>query len=356
MSFLPKKVLVLCIDRDNDIGRATGTPTPIIGRENFLNAALSFAMHKPEDSDVNAMFAALQLHDSLLNEGVKCQIALISGLSEGGVKADAKIASELDAVLSKSDVEAAIFVSDGAADEQVLPLIQSRIPIFSIKRVFVQQSKSVEETYVVLSRYLKKIVEEPQYSKIFLGVPGAFILVIAILQLLNLLEYATAALLIGIGFLLAVKGFRLDELVKKIWAESPIRFATSVIAALICGIAIAKGAVAAIPLTENPHMFIATFTRGMVDLFIAGLGVFIGGRFVVRYLQESPKMWHDIVMLIALVFIWQIVAQAIPLIENPAVNPYPLLITVSIAVVVLAALVVIFTLIEKVLWKAEKKS
>lgn len=356
MSFLPKRVLVLCIDRDDDVGRATGVSTPVVGREQFLNVALSFAMRKPEDSDVNAMFAALQLHDSLLNDGIKCQLALVSGSEEGGVKADAKMASELDDVLRRSDVEAAIFVSDGAADEQALPLIQSRVPIFSIKRVFVQQSKGVEETYVVLSRYLRKIFEEPQYSKVFLGVPGAFIFGIAVLQLLNLLEYAWAAMLAGLGMLLVVKGFRVDELVRRMWAESPIIFTTSIIATLICGVSIARGASAALMTSNGTQPMLAEFLRNSIDLFIAGLGVLIGGRFVVKYIQEHPKMWHEIVMLIALVFIWQIIAQAIPIVENPAANLFPLLLTIGMSVVVLATLVAVFTLIEKkISWKSERK-
>ena len=53
-----RRILVLYVDRDDDIGVKAKIKTPIIGREDNLKAALSFALSDPEDSDVNALFAA----------------------------------------------------------------------------------------------------------------------------------------------------------------------------------------------------------------------------------------------------------------------------------------------------------
>ena len=33
------KLLVICIDRDDDLGRKTGIPTPVVGRDACIEAA-----------------------------------------------------------------------------------------------------------------------------------------------------------------------------------------------------------------------------------------------------------------------------------------------------------------------------
>jgi putative membrane protein len=139
MSGATKKVLVLSVDKDDDIGRATGLSTPIIGRDQVAYAANLFATKAPEDSDANAIFAAMNTFDSLLDEGYICEVAVIAGKKEGGFEADLKITSDLDSILAQFKADGVIFVSDGASDEQVIPTIVSKIPIISVRRVFVQQ-------------------------------------------------------------------------------------------------------------------------------------------------------------------------------------------------------------------------
>ena len=44
---MPKKkpvTIILCVDRDNDLGRKAGVEGPIIGREKNLEAATSFCL------------------------------------------------------------------------------------------------------------------------------------------------------------------------------------------------------------------------------------------------------------------------------------------------------------------------
>ena len=52
------KILVLCIDRDDDIGSKGGIETPIVGRDACINAGTRLALEDPEDADSNAIFAA----------------------------------------------------------------------------------------------------------------------------------------------------------------------------------------------------------------------------------------------------------------------------------------------------------
>ena len=59
------KTLVLCVDRDNDIGAKTGLQAPLIGRDQNLAAATKLGLADPEDSDVNALLSAVSIYDGL---------------------------------------------------------------------------------------------------------------------------------------------------------------------------------------------------------------------------------------------------------------------------------------------------
>ena len=45
------KILVLCVDRDDDIGSKGGLETPIVGRSSCINAGIRLAIEDPEDPD-----------------------------------------------------------------------------------------------------------------------------------------------------------------------------------------------------------------------------------------------------------------------------------------------------------------
>ena len=54
------KTIVIALDRDDDMGRKTGIKSPIIGRENNIEAAVKLGLADPEDSDTNAIFEAVR--------------------------------------------------------------------------------------------------------------------------------------------------------------------------------------------------------------------------------------------------------------------------------------------------------
>src|SRR4030042_1485371 len=64
-------------------------------------------------------------------------------------------------------------MSDGAEDEYILPIIQSRLKINSIQRVNVKQSKQLEDTYY---RIIKLLDEDKVKKQFFL--PIALILIV----------------------------------------------------------------------------------------------------------------------------------------------------------------------------------
>jgi putative membrane protein len=58
-----------------------------------------------------------------------------TGSELGGVGADRKLVSEFNDVLKAFPATDIVLVVDGYADEAILPLIQSRVPVTSVRRI-----------------------------------------------------------------------------------------------------------------------------------------------------------------------------------------------------------------------------
>lgn len=214
------RILILCVDRDGDLGIKAGVKTPVIGREENLNAAVALALRDPEEPDANAMFEALRIYDNMQEESSPeevFEIATISGSELGGVGADRKIVVELNELLSSFPAGEVILVTDGYSDEAVLPLIESRVKVSSVRRIVVKHSESIEETAALFSRYLKMILENPRYSRITLGLPGLLFLILGILSIFNLLYYYWIAFIFVISVFMLIKGFGIDRTFKNVY-------------------------------------------------------------------------------------------------------------------------------------------
>ena len=94
------KVIVFCIDRDDDIGIKGGLETPIIGKESCIHAGTKLAIEDPEDSDCNAIFGAVKSYEEFRMKGYDVEIALVAGKYNRGIDGDLKITQEIDRVLS----------------------------------------------------------------------------------------------------------------------------------------------------------------------------------------------------------------------------------------------------------------
>src|SRR5690606_21421503 len=122
-------VLVLCIDRDNDLGRKGGVITPVVGREANVEAALKLGMADPEDSDVNTIFGGIKALDEINASGKSVEIASIAGDLKVGLISDSKLADQLEELLARLHPQGVVVVSDGAEDEAILPIITSRVKV-----------------------------------------------------------------------------------------------------------------------------------------------------------------------------------------------------------------------------------
>ncbi|MDR1690779.1 MAG: DUF373 family protein [Candidatus Methanoplasma sp.] len=176
-----KKTLVLVVDRDDDFGVKGNVDTPVIGVEECSVAATSLGISDPEDSDINALFAAINIYKEIKEEGNnEVEVALIGGNVKVGHRSDAAIVDELEEVLKVVSPDRVILVGDGAEDEYVYPIISSRIPIDSVKKVYVKQAPGLEGTVYILS----KILEDPAKRRRFLAPVGGLIVLITLFYLI----------------------------------------------------------------------------------------------------------------------------------------------------------------------------
>ena len=192
--------LVLCVDRDNDVGQKVRIPGPIVGWKKCLEVAQALALVDPEDSDVNAIYAAVKLA-----KRVESEVAILTGDVRVGVESDRKVARQLDEVLKKYKPRSVFLVSDGAEDDQVIPIIQSRVPITSVQNVVVRQSQELEKAYFTITNFLKEVSADPQLSRMFFALPGV--------ALVFLYFFGLQAMLAIIGVYLVIKGLGYEEAV-----------------------------------------------------------------------------------------------------------------------------------------------
>ena len=199
--------LVVCIDRDDDLGRKASVTGPVVGRAAVLEAAVKLGTADPEDSDTNALFAAVSLFDELQGAGEECEVCALTGSGKVGVLSDRRVADQFDQVLARTKATSAYLVSDGAEDEFLFPILASRVRIDGVRRVFIRQSPSLESTYYTLVRALK----DPKLrAKTIL--PFAFVLLIlGFAAAGGVLLWGVIGLAIVLGVYLIFWTFDIDE-------------------------------------------------------------------------------------------------------------------------------------------------
>jgi len=339
----PDRTLILCIDSDDDIGIKGSVKTPIIGREANIQAATKLALSDPEEADANAMFGAVKLYDKLMKDypDEAFEIATIAGSGKGGVEADRAMVRELGRVQKQFVANGVIIVTDGFADEELVPIIQSRIPITSIHHVVVKHSERIEETYAVIFRYLKMLVEDPYYSKVSLGVPGILLVIFGFLMASNQLENGGMVVAFVMGIVLVLKGFGWDSKLAELEPRLPppdrwINIITTGLGGIVFIIGIVRGLDSAwniIPLPIAPFWdltYWATNSADLIGAFISkgtdmvtlGLGIAIAGDGISTYVQnkEDPKVWSNMIGILVLLWMRPISIEASHIIRNPGVT------------------------------------
>jgi len=260
-------LLVLCVDLDDDLGRKTGFSTPVIGREDVEEAAVSLATADPEDSDVNVIFQGLHVYDDVAGRDESVEVAVVTGNEEGEVSANRKVGEEVDTVLANlatgEDVTALV-ITDGAQDESVLPVIRSRVPIDGVRRVVVRQAQNLESMYYTI----KQVLDDPETRGTILIPLGILLLIYPLAlvgTLLNLpgLVLGTTSALLGLYLISRGLGLgdRLDDAVER-GRRSLYAGRMTMIAYVVAAALLVLGGVSGINTLEDHQ----TTTEGPLDV------------------------------------------------------------------------------------------
>jgi putative membrane protein len=283
--------LVVCIDRDDDLGRKAGIRGPVIGRAAVLEAAQKLGVADPGDTDTNAMFGAVQLYDEMRSGGEEAEVVVLTGSGKVGWLSDRNVAEQFDRVLREHPATKAYLVSDGAEDEFLAPIIGSRVRIDHIHRVHVRQSASIESTYYTMVRALK----DPKFrSKTVL--PFALVLVtLGIAAAAGVIWWGAVVLLLILGVYLVFWTFDIDEAIIDSLrsASSDIRqgsvaFGFGLFSIALAGVGFLEGYNSYVghtgltPLEDVLYFALA----GLVWWFLAGM-IWESGRALRRYLATG---------------------------------------------------------------------
>ena len=315
------KLLVICVDRDDDIGKKAGIVSPVVGRDACLEAAQRLALEDPEDDDSNAIFGAVKTYEDLISKGYTAEVVTVAGDKNRGVQADEKVVAEIKLVLEKFSANGAVIVSDGDDDEMVIPIIQNVIPVVSVQRVVMQVSKTIEHSYAVFGKFLKMVMYDPKYSKFFLGVPGILLLIGGVGTITGLTAEISAVLVSILGSAFLIRAFDLDKAWSN-WAKPTptgfiriFTFVTGVIlilASIPAGISVVGieniTGLGVIQIISSQEL-VGEFLTGMFPILWIGIGTIFAGVLTSNWLNGKLKHISDIIRLIALASIYPTVAQ-----------------------------------------------
>ena len=316
------KLLVICIDRDNDVGEKAGITTPVVGRDACIEAAQRLALEDPEDADSNSIFAAIKTYEDLISRGYKVEVITVAGVKNRGVQADEKILAETRQVLEKFAANGAVIVSDGEDDESVIPVIQNVLPVVSVQRVVMKVSRSVEYSYAVFGKYLKMIAYDSRYSKFFLGVPGILLLIGGIATVFDFTAEIFAVLVSILGGAFLIRAFDIDRAWSNWSKPTPMGFIR--IFTMVAGILLILSSVPAGISTvdselieDNPELItiitdkviIGQFVAGALPILWIGMGAIVAGILLSNWIGGIPRQISDILRIIVLATLYPTIAQ-----------------------------------------------
>ena len=315
------KTLILCVDRDDDLGIKGGVATPVIGRRRCVEAATALGLADPEDSDTNALFAAVKLCDEELRRQAptdQVEVACIAGHKALGLQADRKLAQELKAVLETVRPDGIVLVSDGAEDEQIVPILNAHSKVVHVHRSIVKQAPRLEGFYYVLTRLLD---DEKQAKRFVL--PFALVLMLwGIAYLVGLQAYAWGATLAVVGLWLTIHAMQWEDRVGRFLGEmgTGLRegklaiLATAAMAGLllygvIVGLQALNGYAVPAAAMAQRHPYLhrgLVFSQAAFPWFIAAMLVQTAGSLFDAWVREGRAgvgHWTAAFLLIALGFI-----------------------------------------------------
>jgi len=331
------KLLVICVDRDNDIGEKAGITTPVIGRNACIDAAQRLALEDPEDADSNSIFAAIKTYEDLISKGYHVEVVIVAGIKKRGVQADEKILMEIKKITETFSANGAVIVSDGEDDESVIPVIQNVLPVISVQRVVMKVSRSVEYSYAVFGKYLKMLAYDSKYSKFFLGVPGILLLIGGVGTFFGYTAEIFAVLVSILGITFLIRAFDVDRAWSNLTKPTPMGFIR--IFTMVAGILLILSSVQAginsvdqkllqaeldIFTVFTDKIIIGQFVIGALPMLWMGLGAIFAGILLSNWIGGIPRQITDILRVIVLAALYPITSQFIIIMMSYNVDPITL--------------------------------
>ena len=354
-------ILVLCVDRDDDLKRKTEIESPVIGKKNNLDAAIALGTADPEEADTNAIFGALNTYDELKEKGYDAEIATICGSKSVGFESDRALTKELEEVLKITKADEVFLVSDGAEDEYILPIITSRVKVSSIRRIVIKQSRNIEDTYYIM----KKFFEDEKTQLRFVIPLSLMLIAISTYQIfrsgIDISMWTLIALLIGV-YLIVNPLFKLLQSIYGSITAGKVSFLMYIV-----GVIILVGSFIYIynDLVNTPGIRTYEFTLGLLEreigwvLLAFALGA--AGRVLDVYLREREILVSYWILFFSLVALWFVVTGSSTLIKYsikgiPYSNPefIPVIVEMALGIGIVVVGVVSYGWIKNVVKKLTK--
>lgn len=288
------RTLVVCVDRDDDLGLKADVKGPIVGRDDNVDAATRLALADPEDSDLNTVFAGVKILDELHADGKDAELVTITGCREVGVRSDQLISDQLDAVLEEYPADRAIVVTDGAEDEFIVPIVQSRLRVDAVRRVVVKQAQNLESTYYII----KQLLDDNEVMRTFFIPIGLALLIYAIMLFINYPQGAVILIAASIGLYALFRGTGLDDAfeglvvtMKRSLYGAKVAFITYIVGiilslvATVNGFIVCWGAFVREPIWPGYIIMSMLFINSSVWWYVSSVLVAVSGHIVDSYLE-----------------------------------------------------------------------
>ena len=335
-----EKILIITVDRDDDLGNKAKVSGPVVGRDAVLKAANALGLADAEESDFNAMFQAVRFYDDMKKQ-YEVEVAILTGHDNVGIQSDREINRQLVSVLAKFQADYAVIVTDGTEDEHVMPIIQSRVPILSVRRVIVKQSEELESTYYKIKDFITESLDNPKFSRLVFGLPAVALLLYAIFG-----AEGWRFIVGAVGAYMFVKGFKLERYVYSLADELKMTMARRKFAFFLYIIAV----IAAIYATYRGYLDVTAVSTGSVFAMVAafiGASVYyyfiaVAAAWMGRLVARRKVTIRGVVALLLFGFaISMVIYNAAELVVNPDISFMNFLISIAMGFVLLGIALVV---------------
>jgi putative membrane protein len=280
--------LVLCLDRDGRL--AADRDPPLVGDEQVAALVTSVGVEDPEDARVNGLLEALRVARELRREGEDAVVALVSSAGDA-VGGDRAIARQVEALVEEYGPESAVLVVNSAEDEQVVPIVESRVRVDAVDRVVVRQARDIESTYYLLKQFLG---DEELRAAVLIPLGAALVAFPVLLTVADSVGVALSVVAGVVGTFFLYKGLGVDDLLRGLpraasdaFYSGQVSFVTYVVAAGLALVGAFVGGLAATEMDQGVLLAAMRFAYESVPwLSLAALAA-ATGRLLDEVLREE---------------------------------------------------------------------